>query len=89
MVAIAGDDTVQPFGQRGLDADRHRFLADIEMAETADQAQTVKLPGALLEAADEQHLAVEFEHLLLARRIRLRFARTLAIMIGACWNGGR
>ena len=42
-----------------LHADHDRFLADIEMAEAADQAHAVELAGPLLEAADQQHVAVE------------------------------
>ena len=38
-------------------ADRHRLLADVEVAESADLAQAVRLAGLLLEPADEHHLA--------------------------------
>jgi len=34
------------------------FLADIEMAEAADQPHAVKLARPLFEAANEQHVAV-------------------------------
>ena len=44
----------------GLHAHHHGFLADIEMAEAADQAHAVKLAGPLLEAADQQHVGIEF-----------------------------
>src|SRR5262249_23277798 len=47
----------------GLHADDHRLLADIEVAEPADEAHAVHLPGLLLEAADEQHVAVELQEL--------------------------
>ena len=79
MVAIAGDDAVLADLERRLQPDRDRFLADIEMAEAADQAEAVKLAGALLEAADEQHLAVEFEQLVLARLVALGLGRALAV----------
>ena len=59
MVAIAGDDAVLADRHRRLQPDRDRFLADVEVAEAADQPEPVKLPRALLEAADEQHLLVE------------------------------
>src|SRR5581483_4914397 len=36
-----------------------RFLPDIEVTETADQAHAVKLTGALLEAADQKHVVIE------------------------------
>ena len=63
MVAVAGDHAVARL-QRVLDADRHGLLADIEVAEAADQAHAVELAGLLLEAADQQHLAVVAEQLL-------------------------
>ena len=69
VVAIAGDDAVLARRQRRLQPDRDRFLADVEMAEAADQAEPVKLAGALLEAADEQHLPVELEQLVLRRLV--------------------
>ena len=57
--------------------DRDRFLADVEVAEAADQPEPVELPRALLEAADEQHLAIEFEQLVLRRLVALRLRRPL------------
>jgi hypothetical protein len=53
VVAIAGDDAVAPDLHCRLKADRDRFLPDVKVAEAADQTEAVKLPGALLEAADE------------------------------------
>src|SRR5690606_12798355 len=44
-----------------------RLLADVEMAEAADQAEPVELARPLLETADEQHLLVEMEQLVGAR----------------------
>ena len=41
MVAVAGDDAVLAGLERRLDADRDRFLTDIEVAEAADQAQAI------------------------------------------------
>ncbi len=64
MVTVAGNDLVALL-DRHLHADDDRFLADIEVAEAADQSHAVKLPGLLLEAADEQHVAVGGELLLL------------------------
>jgi hypothetical protein len=60
VVAIAGDDLIAILGGH-LHADDDRFLADIEMAEAADQAHAVHLAGLLLEAADQQHLAIGVE----------------------------
>ena len=62
VVAIAGDDLVAVL-QRHLHADDDGFLADIEVAEAADQAHAVHLAGLLLEAADQQHVAVGLEFL--------------------------
>ena len=50
--------TWSPASERHLHADDDRLLADIEVAEAADQAHAVELAGLLLEAADEQHVAV-------------------------------
>ena len=75
MVAIAGDDAVAPDLHRRLQADGDRFLADVEVAETADQPEAVELAGALLEPADEQHLLVEVEQLVLASLVALRLGR--------------
>src|SRR6185295_17471545 len=51
VVAVAGDDRIAVL-DRHLHADHDRFLADIEVAETADQPHAVHLPRLLLEAAD-------------------------------------
>ena len=57
VIAVAGDHLVARL-ERHLHADDDRFLADIEVAEAADQAHAVHLAGLLLEAADQQHVAV-------------------------------
>src|SRR6185437_15877593 len=57
VVAIAGDDLIAGF-ERHLHADHHGLLADIEVAETADQPHAVHLAGFFLEAADGQHGAI-------------------------------
>ena len=41
-----------------LHADDHGFLADIEVAEAADEPHAVELAGFFLEAADQQHVLV-------------------------------
>ena len=64
VVAIAGDDRVALL-QGHLHADDDRFLPDVEVAEPADQPHAVHLAGLLLEAADQQHLAVGGEFLFL------------------------
>ena len=74
MVAIAGDDAVLADRHRALEPDRDRFLADVEVAEAADQPEPVELPRPLLEAADEQHLAIELHHLVLGRLVALAAA---------------
>src|SRR5687767_7683866 len=52
------------------------------MAEAADQAEAVKLARALLETADEEHLLVEIEQLVLRRLVALRLRRPLAVRLG-------
>src|SRR5687767_9986454 len=79
MIAIAGDDTVPADLHRRLQADGNRFLADVEMAKAANQPEPVELPRPLLETADQQHLLVEVEQLLLGRLVALRLTGTLAI----------
>ena len=63
VVAVGGDDLVA-VADRHLHADHHGLLADVEVAEAADQAHAVELAGLLLEAADQQHLAVGVQLLL-------------------------
>ena len=58
VVAVGGDDRVL-VDDRRLHADDDGFLADIEVAEAADQAHAVELACPLLEAADQQHVAIE------------------------------
>ena len=60
VIAIAGDDLIALL-ERHLHADDDGFLADIEVAEAADQSHAVHLPRLLLEAADQQHVAIGFE----------------------------
>src|SRR4051794_15295946 len=87
MVAITGDDAVLADRHRALQTDRHRFLADVEVAEAADQPEPVKLPRPLLEAPDEQHLAIELHHLVLRRLVSLRPPRALDLgFLLGCWN---
>ena len=60
VVAIGGDGRVA-FLERRLHADDDCLLADIKVAEPADQPHAVHLSGPLLEAADQQHVAVVSE----------------------------
>ena len=62
-----------------LQADGDGLLPDIKMAEAADHAEAVKLAGLFLETADQQHLAVEFQHLRIGRLIADGLGRTFAI----------
>ena len=73
VIAIAGDHLIAVFLGH-FHADDDGFLADIEVAEAADQAHAVHLAGLLLEAADQEHLAQRLELLLLAE------FRDLAVM---------
>ena len=54
---------MSPSSTAAMHADDHRFLADIEMAEAADEAHAVHLARLLLEAADQQHVAIELQQL--------------------------
>ena len=94
VVAIAGDDLVAGL-DRHLHADHHRLLADIEVAEAADQPHAVKLAGLLLEAADQQHVAVGRELLVLVefrhrsgsvRRLDPRLRGGQAGPLVCCWQ---
>ena len=57
VVAVTGDDLVARL-LRHLHADNDGFLADVEVAEAANQAHAVHLPRLLFEAADRQHRLV-------------------------------
>jgi hypothetical protein len=65
VIAVAGDDLVALY-HRHLQSYDDRFLADIEVAESADQAHAVELSRLLLETADQQHLAIGAELFILA-----------------------
>ena len=67
VVAIGGDDLIGRL-QRHLHADDDSLLADVEVAEAADVAHAVELPGLFLEAADEQHAPVGVEPILTRER---------------------
>ncbi len=56
VFAVGADDVIVG-SERGHDAHRHRFLADVEVAESADLAERVGLAGLFLEPPDQQHLA--------------------------------
>ena len=81
VVAVAGDDLVKALFDVGLYTHRHGFLADIEVTETPDQAHAVQLSGPLLEAADQQHLAVIAQELVLGRLGAIG-------CLGVCLGGG-
>ena len=74
VVAIGGDDAVTLFHRRH-DADDDRFLADVEVAEAADQPHAVHLARLLLEAADQQHVAIELFQLGRSRKWVSNFDR--------------
>jgi hypothetical protein len=59
VIAICRDDLIGGT-QRRLHPDHDRLLADIEVAEPANQPHAVELTRLLLEAPDQQHVAVEF-----------------------------
>src|SRR3954469_11332838 len=72
VIPVSRDHLI-PVLRGHLHADDDGLLADVEMAETADQAHAVHLAGLLLEAADEQHLAIGVE-LLVLRELRAGLA---------------
>ena len=90
MVAVTGDHRILVAVERRLQTHRHGFLADIEVAETADQAEAVKLARLFFEAADQEHLLVEIQQLFLGSLERLRFGGTLPIgnggLAGTAWS---
>ncbi len=66
--------TSSPSLMRHLHADDHGFLADIQVAEAADQAHAVKLAGLFLEPADQQHGAVRLQQRVAIDRFLFRLA---------------
>ena len=76
VVTIAGDNLVTFFGHH-LHAHHNSLLADVEMAETANQAHAIHLAGLFLETPDEQHFAIGMKFLITGEfgwsRIFLRF----------------
>ena len=66
MIAITGDHLVA-IAHGELHSHHDRFLADIEVTETADQPHAVHLAGLLLEPADQKH-AAERQQLLFFRK---------------------
>ncbi len=92
VVAVTGNDLVALF-ERHLHADDDGFLADIKMAEAADQTHAVHLARLLLEAADGQHGLVGGKVLILVefdKRCRRRLVvGGLGIGIGFDGRHGR
>ena len=60
MFAIRADHVVV-VAQRRQRADGDRFLADVQVTESADLAERVRLRGLFLEAPDQQHLPQHLE----------------------------
>ncbi len=71
VIAIGRDDLIALLDRR-LHADDDRLLTDIEMAKATDEAHAVELARPLLEAADEQHVAIELDERVLAQRFSRR-----------------
>jgi hypothetical protein len=63
VVAVSGYDLIALL-EGHLHADHDRFLADIEVAESADCAHAVELAGLFLEPPDQQHVTQRGEFLL-------------------------
>ena len=59
-----GDEVITGYRDHGL------MLADVQVAEAADQTHAVELAGALFEAPDEQHHTIVVEPLIVVTRRR-------------------
>src|SRR5688500_19948306 len=70
MIPHLQTPTLFPYTTLFRSADDHRLLADVEMTEAADEAHAVHLAGLLLEAPDQQHVAIEAEQVGCAYRSR-------------------
>ena len=86
VVAVGGDHLVALLLGH-LHADNHRFLANVEVAEAADEAHAIELTGLLLEPADEQHLAIGVQ-LLFAGKTAVRQIGLFALHLLARHVGG-
>ena len=58
VIAVGGDDVIV-FTEQRNSAHSHRFLADVEVEETAHFTALIMLERELLESADADHLPVE------------------------------
>ena len=61
VVAVTGDNLVVALLDAFLHAHGHGFLANVQVAEPADQAHAVQLPRLFLESTDQQHVLVVFQ----------------------------
>ncbi|MCY1241959.1 hypothetical protein D9M72_548930 [compost metagenome] len=71
-MGTVGSDDLIAFLQRCLHANNNGFLTDVEMAEAADETHTIKLTGLFFETADQQHLTIGGQFLLLVEVCRRR-----------------
>ena len=94
MIPIRGDDVVV-LAHEGAATDGDRFLADVEMQESADLFGLVGAQGAFLKATDADHLAMKLDLFLLGeigvdgRRGRLAGARDFGFGGGCCFFAHR
>ena len=66
VIAISGDHLIAvTLGH--LHADDDGFLADVEVAEAADQPHAIHLTGFLFETADQEHVAERQEFFVLVK----------------------
>lgn len=63
MVTVGSDYAIL-FSNRGFHSDGDRFLAVVEMAESANQLRLVERIGSDFHAAHERHVSEEGEELL-------------------------
>ena len=71
--------TSSPSLDRHLHADDDGFLADIQVAEAADQAHAVELAGLFLEPPDQQHGAIRFHQRVPVHRLLLGFSALFSL----------
>ena len=81
-VVAVGRDHLVAVRQRHLHADDNGLLADVQMAEAADQPHAVELSRLLLEAADQQHVVIGLQEPVLVRPGRRLWLSRLTTLFG-------
>ena len=79
VIAVAGDEPIA-CAHRCDHARKDRFLADVEMAETAELLHGVELAGLLLETTHQHHL-LEPAHVRFLAELLLRHALPVGLLL--------